>query len=264
MRKLKDFIIFTTVCLMFTTMFGCSAILEGKMAQKFTMLFSGNNFRANQRITVVTAPEDLNLYRNLLPVQFDLPEHPMVLISVVDDFEVGPWPLTPYLYSFISLRCVYKGEEGWCPITMPESKLIAVLGGRVMGYPKYLADNISFIQYGDSWRGEVVHDGRLEILMEFTPEIKDNPPIWVREKWPLDLEKSPTFNLMPPSKGPKVQVVRAVVEKNAKPVSEVTNGTVRITIAPEIPGAKLIKSGTLFHGSYTLSKDTGITLTLDK
>jgi hypothetical protein len=248
-------------CVLAGAAFGCSDVLEGGAAKGLMMAVAStqSNFRASHSIGTMAEPADLKLYRELLPRQFDMPQHPMVSVNIVDNSEVGPWPLTPYQLGSISLRCSYRGEEGWHPITMPESKWIPVWAGRAMGFPKYVADEVSLVQSGGSWRGEVVHDGRSRILLEFTPEPIE-PPIWIEEGWSVG---GPTFNLRPPSEGPQVEVVRSVAEENAEPTSEKIEGTIRVTLGPDEPGAGLLEPGAPSYGIYSAARDMGRSLQTD-
>ena len=120
------------------TLYGCSRLLEGDFAAWMVQRSASQeeNFRQSRSIGAMLEPVDLDLYRSLLPEVFGLPEHPLVRINVVDQIEVGPWPLTPYQLGDVALRCSYEGEEGWHVITMPENKWVAVWTGRTMGFPK--------------------------------------------------------------------------------------------------------------------------------
>jgi acetoacetate decarboxylase len=231
---------------------GCATIMEGDTAQK--VLTGGvdekGNFIADQKIMTLAQPDDLALYRKLLPAQFDIPTHPLVGLVVVDYVEVRPWPLTRYQEGYIVLRASYRGEEGWHCIFMPVTKRVAMWGGRSMGFPKYLADKITLDPNGDGWRGEVIHGGTSRLLLTFTPgEVKEEP-VYLREKWDLG---GPVFQLRPPAKGPAVQVVRS--SELGKPEIKTTYGYVTVTIGAAEPGAGLVKPGTTLPGVFI--KKTG-------
>ncbi len=234
-------------------------LLEGPIAQKIMLAVAStqNNFRASQSIGAIAAPEDLELYRRLLPQQFDLPDLPLVWVSIVDNTEVGPWPLTPYQLGFISLHCAYRGEEGFHPLTMPENKWVPIWAGRTMGYPKYMAHRISLERVGEGWRGEVVRKGASRLLLEFSPE-KTEPPDWVKEGTHPEL--GPIFNLNPPGKGPRVQTVRTIVPEGAKPRQEVVEGTVVATIGASEPSWGLLKPGSTLYGTYVRARNTDASL----
>jgi hypothetical protein len=204
---------------------GCSDLLEGDLAAALVQLGASteDNFRKSRSVSVTVEPADLALYRELLPEVFAMPEHPLVTINVVDQLEVGPWPLTPYQLASVSLRCVYEGEEGWHPITMPETKWVAVWTGRTMGFPKYVADEIHLSPEGEGWLGEVRHAGELRLRLAFTPAANAPVPRWKRARWSTG---GPTFNLRPPSRGPEVKIVRTA--EGAADSSEVERRRVRM------------------------------------
>jgi hypothetical protein len=236
-----------------------SRLLEGPIAQRIMLAVASteDNFRASQSIGAMAAPQDIALYRRLLPAQFDMPETPLVWVSIIDNTEVGPWPLTPYQLGFISLCCAHRGEEGFHPLTMPENKWVPIWAGRTMGYPKYMADRISLERAGNGWRGEVVRKGVSRILLEFSPE-KTEPPDWVKQgKHP---ELGPIFNLNPPAKGPRVQIVRTVVPKGSEPSQEIVEGTIIATIGATEPSAGLLKPGARLYGTYAKARNTDASL----
>jgi hypothetical protein len=228
---------------------GCSDLLVGDLAASLVQLGASteDNFRKARSIGVLVAPGDLPLYRRLLPDAFAMPEHPLLSISVVDQLEVGPWPLTPYQLAFVSLRCSYQGEEGWHPITMPENKWVAVWTGRTMGFPKYLADTIHLSPDGQGWVGEVHHEGELRLRLAFSPEQNPPTPRWKRQNWPTG---GPTFNLRPPSKGPEVKIVRKA--EGAPGSSDTAHGRVRIEIGASEPFAGLLHTGHEASGALVL------------
>ena len=208
------------------------------------------NFISDQKIMTLAQPDDLELYRKLLPSQFNMPKHPLVGLVVVDYFKVQPWPFTRYLEGYIVLRTSYRGEEGWHCIFMPVTKRVAMWGGRKMGFPKYIADRITLAPDGEGWRGEVFHDGTSRLLLTFTPgEVKDEP-VYLREKWDLG---GPVFQLNPPAKGPAVQVVKST--ELGKPEIKTTYGYVTVSIGESEPAAGLVKPGTILPGMF--EKKTG-------
>ena len=228
---------------------GCSDLLEGDLAASLVQLGASteDNFRKSRKIGVLVEPGDRELYRKLLPDSFAMPEHPLVSINVVDQLEVGPWPLTPYQLGSVSLRCSYAGEEGWHPITMPENKWVAVWTGRTMGYPKYLADTIHLSPDGQDWIGEVRHEGELRLRLAFTPDANPPVPRWKKEDWSTG---GPTFNLRPPSEGPEVKTVRQA--EGVPGSSDMEPGRVRIELGASEPFAGLLPAGYEASGALVL------------
>lgn len=250
---LVAFAAFLPVCF-----FGCASVLEGEAAQGLMMSVARtqDNFMADQKIAVYAEPDDLDVYRELLPGQFDMPEHPMLVFVLVDFMEVGPWPLTRYQEGNISLRASYQGEEGWHTIFLPVNKWVAMWAGRTMGYPKYIADEITLEPEGEGWRGEVISDGTSRLLLEFSPGEVKVAPVWEREEWDLG---GPSFNLRPPGKGPDVEVVRW--SEGVEPEIELTPGYVRVTIGSAEPGAGLLTPGKVLPGVFVVKKSGGGSLT---
>lgn len=123
-----------------------------------------------------------------------------MLLIAVDNMEVGPWPMTPCQEGIISLRCSYQGEEGWYSLTMPVNRRVAMASGRLIGFPKYAADEITFTPSGNDWRGEVLHESAQRLLLEFTPGKTEEHMTWQEKVFPM-------FNLTPPGKGPEVKRV---------------------------------------------------------
>jgi hypothetical protein len=219
---------------------GCADLLEGDLAASLVQLVASteDNFRKSRSVSVVVEPGDLALYEKLLPEAFAMPEHPLVSINVVDQLEVGPWPLTPYQLGSVSLRCSYEGEEGWHPITMPETKWVAVWTGRTMGFPKYVADEIHLSAEGEGWVGEVRHGNELRLRLAFVPDANVPVPRWERNGWSAG---GPTLNLWPPGEGPEVKVVRGA--ERAPGSNDVKRGRVRIDLGAGEPFAGLLPAG---------------------
>ncbi len=227
------------------------SILEGKASAWLVQRISStqDNFKESQLIRVVVEPADISLYRKILPEQFDMPEHPMVELVMIDQIDVGPWPLTPYQEGCVSLRCKYKGEEGWFITSLPVSKWVACYAGRTMGYPKYVADEVIFKQITKVWRGEVIHNCRKRLLLEFTPGEWVESPTWVKKGWNID---GPVLNLMPPGVGP--DVVRIGSSSKVQPNTVEEKGMVRISIGPDEPWAGLVPPGTVAPGTFVKNK----------
>lgn len=248
--------IFLSICTV-VSCWGCSAILEGDAAKKIAT--SGRSkYEADRKIRVFAEPDDLGLYRKLLPSQFAMPKHPLVCMVVVDYTRVGPWPLTPYLEGYILLRASYRGEEGWHAIFMPVTKWVALWGGRTLGYPKYIADTITLAPDGSGWRGEIVHEGASRLLLVFTPgEVKEQP-VYVKKKWDLG---GPSFQLRPPAKGPAVQVIRW--PEQGKPDIKTTYGLVTVTLGAPEPFAGLVRVGSKLPGAFITRTGGGIRIQAD-
>lgn len=244
MRNNK-FSMLIAVCILLSILPGCDKIFESDASSWLVQAISsiGANFKKSRRIIATLEPADLKAYREILPPQFDMPEHPLVQIAMIDQTDVGPWPLTPYKEVATSLRCSYQGEEGWYISDLPVSTWVAKYAGRTMGYPKYVADEVTFEQAGNVWKSEVVHNGISKIKVEFTPGEWKEQPAWKKNKWEMG---GPVLNLMPPGEGP--EVVRVGSSGEASPSTTQEKGMLTITIGPDEPFAALVPAGTIAPG----------------
>lgn len=126
-------------------------------------------WREYVRVFAFVEPADLDLYRDLLPAPLEMPGRPMIGVYVVDFITMGP-PLRPYLEASIALYCAFDGEEGWYTLTMPVTDALACFLGRLGGFDKYVADEITLAETGAGWAGAAVLDGITQIALEFMPD----------------------------------------------------------------------------------------------
>ena len=144
-------------------------------------------------------------YRDMLPKPFEPHEIPQISLFVADYMKVFPWPMTRYQEGAVSLKCRYRGDEYWYVYTMPVTKRIPMWGGRRMGFPKYIADEIVLSQENDEWTGEVIHKNRRKLRLSFSVGLDRDPRgpenILVSER---SFFVGKSINLCPPSQGPGV------------------------------------------------------------
>ena len=160
------------------------------------------SFLGQRGITAAFPPADLELYRALLPEQFDMPEQPLVAVSVVDYYDVT-LPLVPYGEGFVAIQCEYQGRTGWHVLTMPVDDETSSAGGRSIGFPKYVADQIILEEQEEGWLGRVVYEGRT--VMEMTFAVEGEPVTGASSA-----EGSAAFQLVPPGEGPAINEVDTV------------------------------------------------------
>ena len=196
-------------------------------------------------IFTVVEPADLELYRELLPAELEMPEQPAVGVFIVDYVIVVPCPMRPYLEGALGIRCKYNGEVGWHTVTMPLNDVVAREGGRSIGFPKYLAD-VTLAQAGENWNGVVTHEGVVRMYLEFTPGL-------TRELEPFEEEllagglprlETPIFQVVPPGEGSDLRRI-TLSDKVPAIWEESTQGMVDIYISPDDPWAGLIDPGAL-------------------
>jgi len=195
-------------------------------------------------IFAIVEPTNLKLYRELLPKPLVMPENPQVGIFIVDYQIVVPWPMSPYLEGAVAIKCRYKNEEGWHVLTMPVTTKIANMGGRMIGFPKYVADEIQLKQIDNGWIGLVNHQGTERLYLEFTPiDPEQLTPTQKQLSQRITRMEEPIFQLDPPDKGPRINRIHL---KQIIPANwESTPGTVKIRIAAKDPWAGLIPADTI-------------------
>jgi Acetoacetate decarboxylase (ADC) len=126
-------------------------------------------------INAIFEPADLRLYERMLPRPFGMPDRPLVSIMAIDYLSVGPWPLTPWQEWTIMLRCAWRDGAGWHPVTSPVTKWLPMSAGRYLGYPKYVADEITIAQNGDTLTARSVHRGIQQLSLHFEPTATAGP-----------------------------------------------------------------------------------------
>ncbi len=219
--------------------------------ERFLFQPPGGQFREYIGISALFEPNDLALYQKLIATPLAMPKKPMGVIFAADYQKVASrLPMTSYQEWAVSLRCNWKGEEGWYCITMPVTKRMPRNGGVMIGFPKYVVDSIHLTQQNQGWLAQSIFNGKPQVSLEFTPGLSRQPAEW--EKVFLDDETffkhDPSFQLVPPSRGPKLNrvMLEFVVPSQWSPV----NGMVQIKVDPSEPWAGLVKPGEAYAGSF--------------
>ena len=187
-------------------------------------------FLGTRRAMTAIAPTDLELYRSLLPEQFDMPDQPLVVVTVADYYDVT-LPLVPYREGYVLLQCKYQGRTGFYTYTMPVDDKTANDGGRAIGFNKYVADKITLEKQDSVWTGRVVHGGR--IAMEIVFEGSGEPVTTTGGGEEVSL-----FNLVPPGEGPRVIEVKSAASGDQTTVT--TSGSATVKADPGEPWAGLL------------------------
>jgi len=205
-------------------------------------------FRGQRGITAAFVPTDLALYRSLLPAAFDMPEAPLAAVAVVYYYDVT-LPLTPYHEGYVVLQCRYQGRTGWYVLTMPVDDDVANAGGRSLGFPKYIADQIDLNESDGVWSGHVAYQGRDIMRVTFTPQPGTKPVETSSSDAGL-----PVFLLVPPAEGPQVNEVDIELSGAQRKVT--TAGSATIEADPGEAWAALLPPGGV-AASATLDEVTG-------
>jgi acetoacetate decarboxylase len=193
------------------------------------------SFQGQRGIAAAFGPTNLALYRSLLPVAFEMPQSPIVAVTVVNYYDVA-LPLTPYSEGYVVMQCRYEGRVGWYVFTMPVDDETANAGGRTLGFPKYVADSIGLTETDGVWNGSVTYQGRTIMEVTFTP--KADAQCVETSSTDAGL---PVFLLLPPGEGPLVNEV--VTELSGPRLTATTSGSATVRADPDEAWAGLLPPG---------------------
>ena len=94
-------------------------------------------YRESDHIRGYFEAADPTAYRKAIPWPFEMPQRPLVRVSVLDFYGMENGPV--YLESEIALLVLYQGQPGWFALTMPVTDRDACSGGRnALGTPKVM------------------------------------------------------------------------------------------------------------------------------
>jgi hypothetical protein len=113
---------------------------------------------------------------------------------------------------------------------MPVTDQIANFLGRLGGFNKYVADEITLTEINGGWKGTTVHDGSVRIALEFTPDATVDISA-------LAEVKGTVYQYAPA--GLDLYLNRITLVPVVPPIYQYEPGRVRITIDPEAPWAGL-------------------------
>ncbi len=222
------------------------------MGRFLQTLFPGSRgmFREFIGINAFLSPQDPSLYEWLLPKPFLMPERPVVMLFVADYLKVSPWPMTRYQEWAVSLKCIAGAREAWHVLTMPVTKRVPMIGGRYLGFPKYLAESITLMPHGNDWRAQGRYKNRLEINVEFQRGLTRTLAPWEEEILAdKAFFKGDACLLVPPGKGPRAQRVRLEHKVPAEWTPEI--GMVRVDAERSRYWSGLFPKDNLLVGTFT-------------
>ena len=112
--------------------------------------------------STVIEPVDLELYRSYMYPPLSMPEKPEVMVTYVD----GNNPIGHFMEGrvLVKAKCP-DGIESWLVISIPVPNFYTCLEGNCWGWPKYVADEMTFTPT----KAEVIYQGESRLSMEFTP-----------------------------------------------------------------------------------------------
>lgn len=209
----------------------------------------GGMYREFEGLITYFEPKDPVLYRKLLPQPFGVPSQPVVMIFLADYLRVVPWPLKRYQEWSILLKCDWKGREGWYPLTMPVTTWLAMMGGRYIGFPKYIADEISLTRSGESRGGVGKYKGAVQLALEFKPGITRPLTTWEQEFTDnVSFFKGDALQLVSPGRGPRV--LKVTFHNVTEPKWSPEPGMIWVRANPGETWAGLLPGEGPFPGTY--------------
>lgn len=114
-------------------------------------------YKENDGIFVFYETDDEELYRKLLPEEFDMPDDLVVHIFVMDFYDIDS-EADPYKEMSMSLLAKHNGEDIWHCIYMPVTSQQSMIAGRIgLGLPKTMGD-IQFTRDIFTYTGTVIDD----------------------------------------------------------------------------------------------------------
>ena len=209
----------------------------------------GGMFREFEGLNTHFEPSDPSLYRKLLPEPLAMPSRPVVTIFVADYLRVAPWPMTRYQEWSVLLKSEWKGEEGWYSVTMPVTQRVAMFGGRYLGFPKYIADEISLVRSEEAYVATAKYKSVVQLTLEFNPSVTRQLASWEKELAEnLSFFKGDALQLVPPGRGPRVQKIMLHHVIPPKWVPE--HGMVCVQVSPRESWAGLVPKAGEFPGTH--------------
>jgi hypothetical protein len=211
----------------------------------------GRIFKKFHGISAVIDPVDRELYRALLPDVFEMPDKPLVSLTIVEYVHIAAWPLLmSYHEGAVALSSRFGDGEGWFILDMPVTKGLAAMTGRRIGFPKKRVESIEFLPVQGVWQGEVSENGKDLFSVELAPDGEyprfehDRPPCPVPAP-PLEV----SHLVKPPRVGSKPLSawleVRDVTRETPK-----LPGTARVSIDAGEDWAPLVDETRVWPGVY--------------
>lgn len=114
-------------------------------------------YNENEGIFIFYETEDEELYRELLPDEFDIPDEMLVHLFVMDLYDIDS-DAEPYKEMSISLLAKLDGEDIWHCIYMPVASEESMMAGQIgLGLPKTIG-NIEFIRDNGAYTGTILDE----------------------------------------------------------------------------------------------------------
>lgn len=184
-------------------------------------------------------PVNMELYRSLIPNPLVMPDEPEVYVSMVD-YNNGQ-TATRYLEGFVNLKVKCPdGKESWLLKSVPVTSVLMWGMGCIMGWPKYIADEMSLSQAGAS----AIYEGEVRMSLDLTPgPVKEAEGLRKRLIFGKD-----GFVVFYPAKAGFVPL-RSTFDKDPH-FFELETGMVKVHFRPQDPWAGLLPTEAVFPGIY--------------
>ena len=123
------------------------------------------------------------------------------------------------------------------------------MGGRYLGFPKYIADEITLVKSGENRVAMAKHKGIVQLALEFHPSITRQLAPWEKEL----IENESFFKgnahlLVPPGRGPRAQKI--LLRHATQPRWSPEHGMISVRVDPGESWAGLVPDQSEFPGSY--------------
>jgi hypothetical protein len=196
-----------------------------------------------QGIFTVIEPTDLDVYRSFLPAPLEMPEKPLVGATLLDMNREAS-DLTRYQEGRVTVlaKCP-DGVESWLILSAPVPSLYYCREGVVWGWPKYVADEISFTPEST----EVRYAGSVRYSLDFEAgPVEDEAAL--RALGRVEGSNTITWHWL---QGGSC-LLRGGGRGGGEPARELAwqAGMVKVYVRPEDPWSKLIPEGSTTPGFY--------------
>ncbi|MHB9033086.1 MAG: acetoacetate decarboxylase family protein [Anaerolineae bacterium] len=210
----------------------------------------GGMFREFTRVMTYFTSRNLDLYARLLPAPFSVPKLPRIVVIMIDYYSAVWLGSHRYQEWAAMIRASWRGCEGYYVLTLPVTARFALIGGKYLGYPKYLADEITLSDNAGNRTVVAQHHGIEQLRLDYRPGLDRALLPWEQEL--VDNEDffkgDPAFVLVPAGVGPRAQQV--VVDQVVTPTWTSESGMVRIKVHPSETWAGLVPETGEFPGKF--------------
>ncbi|MDE0056365.1 MAG: hypothetical protein OXP28_04450 [Gammaproteobacteria bacterium] len=197
-----------------------------------------------QGIFAAHEPADMDVYRSFLPPPLQVPEVPMVGTTLLDMNREAS-DLTRFQEGRITVKALCPdGIESWLLLSAPVPTLYHTREGVVWGWPKYVADQITFTPR----RAEARYEGSVRYSLDFAPGPVDDEGA-LRALGRVEGGSSISWHWI---QGGSV-LLRGTGRGGGAPSRELAwePGMVTVYIRPEDPWSKLIPENATVPGFYS-------------